>query len=199
MKNIIPKDTRYVPLTQQPACCVPASISIVMLKLGIPIISQELLGYHLGLRVNKKVKNLFWNARIGSKPGAGYGTQILKREYNENLAFKKLKIPLQSIQYPIENFKSKTELVEFIAKRVNKNSDLIVFLRSGTLNDNRKMNGHGCVIDRIYPKKDTIRLIDPAPKQAKWREFKIDKFIKAIKLHPTHEGRLLELKRIGRK
>ncbi|MGH7249935.1 MAG: hypothetical protein ACREGC_03090 [Minisyncoccia bacterium] len=196
MKNVIPKDTRYVPITQQPACCVPASISVVMLKLGIPLISQELLGYHLGLRVNRKVKSLFWNARTGLKPGAGYGTQMMKKEYNENSAFKKLKIPLKSTHYPIENFKSKEEVVKFIYNRINKNSDLIVFLRSGVLNDNIKKNGHACVIDRIYPKKDTIRLIDPAAKQAKWREFKIDKFIKAMKLHPTHEGRLMELRKI---
>ena len=193
MKDIIPKDTRYVPLTQQPACCVPTSISIVMLKLGIPLIPMELLGYHLGLRVNKKVKSLFWNARTGIKPGAGYGTRIMKKEYNENLAFKKLKIPIKTNVYPIEIFKSKEELVSFISDRVNKNADLIVFLRSGILNNNRKRNGHACVIDRIYPKKDTIRLIDPAARQAKWRVLNLDKFIKAIKLHPTHQGRLLEL------
>ena len=107
MKEIIPKDTRYVPLTQQPSCCTPTSISIVMLKLGIPLISQELLGYHLGLRVNKKVKLLFWNPVVGPKPGAGYGTRIDRKEYETNAIFKKLNIPLEGTFYPIENFKSK--------------------------------------------------------------------------------------------
>ena len=41
-----------------------------------------------------------------------------------------------------------------------------------------------------------IRLIDPSAVQAKWRDIKIDKFIKAVKSHPTGQGRLLELKKI---
>jgi hypothetical protein len=197
MKEIIPKDTRYVPLTQQPACCVPTSISIVMLKLGIPLISQELLGYHLGLRVNKKVKSLFWNTKTGPKPRAGYGTRLFTKEkYNANLAFKKLGIPLKATDYPIEDFKSKEELISFVSSSVKQDKHLLVFLSSGILNKKRKTNGHACVVDRIYPKKDTIRLIDPSARQAKWREFKIDKLIKAMKLHPSGKGRFLELKKI---
>jgi|SRR3989344_2389819 len=196
MQEIIPKDTRYVPLTQQPACCTPASISIVMLRLGIPLISQELLGYHLGLVVNKKIKNLFWNMRTGKKPGAGYGTRISKKEYNANLVFKKLKIPLKATEYSLEDFRGRKDVVSFISDGIRENRDFVVFLKNGILNDNKKINGHACVIDRIYPAKNIIRLIDPSAKQAKWREFKIDKFIKAVKLHPTKNGRFLELRKI---
>ncbi len=160
MKDVTPKDTRYIPFTQQSYCCVPTSISIVMYKLGIPLIPQELLGYHLGLVVGKKDKNLFWNPVTGEKPGTGYGTRISKKQYNANLIFKKLKIPIKVTDYPIEDFKSKKDLVSFISSCVKQNKNLIAFLRSGILNNNKKMNGHACVIDRIYPAKDTIRLID---------------------------------------
>lgn len=194
MKNIIPKDTRYVPFTQQKSCCVPASISIVMYKLGIPLISQELLGYYLGLILDKDKKNLFWNVRTGRRPKTGYGVQMLEKKYEINSVFKKLKIPLKITNYSISNFKTKKELVSYISKSIKEDKDLIVLLGSDILNNTKNNNGHACVIDRIYPSKDTIRLIDPSSEQAKWREIKLDKFIEAVKCHPTGEGRFLELK-----
>jgi hypothetical protein len=195
MKDITPKNTRYIPFTQQNSCCVPTSISIVMYKLGIPLIPQELLGYHLGLILDKEKEHLFWNVRTGKRPGTGYGTQINKEQYEINSIFKKLKIPIKVINYPIDNFKTKKELISFISNNIKNNKDLVVLLNSDVLNNTKNNNGHACVVDRIYPTKDIIRLIDPSAVQAKWREFKIDKFIKAMKLHPTHQGRLLELKK----
>ena len=107
MKNIVPKDTRYVPLAQQRSCCVPTSISIVMYKLGIPLIPQELLGYHLGLIVDKKYKKLFWNVRTGKRPKAGYGTRASEKQYNMRSVFKKLNIPIKTTEYSITNFQTK--------------------------------------------------------------------------------------------
>ncbi|MFA5936905.1 MAG: hypothetical protein WC822_03435 [Candidatus Paceibacterota bacterium] len=196
MNAIIPKDTRYVPFTQQKACCVPTSINIVMYKLGIHLVPQELLGYQLGLIVSKKDKNLFWNARMGKEPKTGYGTQMLEKQYEINLVFKKLKIPLKVINHPINNFKTKKEIISYISDCVQKDKNVVVLLRSGILNNSDSTNGHACVIDRIYPSRDVIRLIDPSANQPKWREFKIDKFIKAVRLHPTGEGRFLELEKI---
>lgn len=196
MKNIIPKDTRYIPLTQQHSCCVPTSISIVMYKLGIPLIPQELLGHHLGLILDKKYKNLFWNVRTGKRPKAGYGTRIYEEQYNTNSMFKKLKIPIRTTDYSINDFK-KEELISFISGNIKKDKDIIVLLSSDVLNNTNNNNGHACVIDRIYPLKDVIRLIDPSAEQAKWREIKINKFIKAIKNHPSGQGRLVKMERIN--
>lgn len=195
MKEIIPKDTRYVPFTQQSSCCVPTCVSIVMYKLGIPLLPAELLGYHMGLIVSKEDKHLFWNARTGKKPGPGYGTRLGEKQYNLSSVFKKLKIPIKVTEYPVQSFKNKKEIVDFIYSRISKNKDIIVFLRSGVLNNNSKINGHACVIDRIYPSKNLVRLIDPSAKRAKWREFTIDKLIKAVKLHPTNKGRFIELQK----
>ena len=196
MKNIIPKDTRYVPFTQQNYCCVPACISIVMYRLGIPLVPQELLGYYLGLIVSKEERKLYWNPRTGKRPPTGYGVWFVKGKYEPKLAFKKLKIPLSMTNYPIKDFKTKKEIISFISSKIKKDIDLIVYLGSDGLNNTNNKNGHACVIDKIYPAKNIIRLIDPSSKQAKWREFKIDKFIKAINMHPTRNGRLVELKKI---
>jgi len=196
MKNIIPKDTRYIPLTQQKSCCVPTSISIVMLKLGIPLVSQELLGAHLGLIVDKKNEGLFWNAFTGEKPKSGYGTRMSDGRYAMNTAFKKLKIPLKGEYFSISNFKTKKDLVSFISDRIKKNGDIIACFNSGTLNnDNKKKGGHLAVVDRIFPKINIIRLIDPSPSQPKWREVSINKLKKAMELHPV-DGGLWELKKV---
>jgi hypothetical protein len=40
-KEIIPKNSRYIPLTQQKWCCVPMCIQMVILKHGMPLISAE--------------------------------------------------------------------------------------------------------------------------------------------------------------
>jgi hypothetical protein len=193
MKNIIPNNTRYVPFTQQNSCCVPTSISIVMYKLGIPLLPQELLGYHLGLILDKKHKDLFWNVRTGKRTKTGYGTQMQKKQYEINFVFKDLGIPLRVNSYPIDNFSSKNELITFISQGVKKDKNFIVLLGNDLLNNTKNKNGHACVIDQIYPNKDLIRLIDPSAVQPKWREFKIDKFIKAVKSHPTSNGRIMEL------
>lgn len=193
MRNIIPRDTRYVPFTQQNSCCVPTSVSMVMYRQGLPLISQESLGYYLGLILDKKYKKLFYNVRTGKRPPAGYGTQMQKKEFEINSVFKKLRIPLKVTTYPIRDFKNKKELTSLISDRIKKDHDLVVLLASDILNGTQNNNGHACVIDRIYPTRDLIRLVDPSAVQPKWREIKINKFIRAIKLHPTGQGRILEL------
>ena len=195
MNNVTPQDTRYVPFTQQHSCCVPTSISMVMYKLGIPLVPQELLGYHLGLVLDRKHRDLFWNARVGKRPKTGHGTQMSKKQFNINSAFKKLKIPIKVKEYLFSDFKTKGELISFISNQIKKDKSLIVLLASDALNGTSNKNGHACVIDRIYPTKDTIRLIDPSAVQAKWREIKINKFIRAVKLHPGGKGRILQLEK----
>lgn len=196
MKNIIPKDSRYIPFTQQKSCCVPACISIIMYKLGIPLVSQELLGYHLGLMVAPKNKKLFWNMRTGKRPKAGYGTKIAQKRYEPNTVFKKLGIPLKLTVNHIDKFKTKKELVSFISDRVKQDKNIIVCFNHGVLSgDKTKKGGHVCVIDRIYIKKNKIRLIDPSPNRPKWREVSLDILKKAMELHPAQGGGIWELKK----
>lgn len=193
MKNIIPKDTRYIPFTQQYSCCVPTSISMIMYKLGIPLIPQELLGYYLGLIIDKQNKHLFWNMRTGKRPKTGYGTQTSKKQFNANDVFKKLKIPLTLTKFPIQNFKNTNTITSFLEDKIKKNKHILVLLRSSVLNNTKTKNGHACVVDRIYSKRNIVRIIDPSVNQVKWREIKIEKFIKAIKMHPTNNGGFWEL------
>jgi hypothetical protein len=193
MKNIVPKDSRYIPLVQEQSCCAVACILMVMYKRSIPLIAQELLGYHLGLVVSPDNRHLFWNARTGKKPKSGFGTQIFSKLYEPNNAFKKLKIPLQFSVHHVDTFKTEKEFKKFIVDAVKADRDLLVCFDHGHFNDEEKHAGHVCVIDRIYPKKDLVRLIDPSPNRPKWRLVKIAKLKKAMELHPANGGSFWEL------
>lgn len=83
-------NSRYIPLTQQPYCCVPACFQMIMYRHGIPLVPQEELAYELGLIVPEKDTYLFGKVRSGEKPSSGWGTQIQKDEYDPNKVFKSL-------------------------------------------------------------------------------------------------------------
>jgi len=184
MKNIIPKDSRYVPLVQQPYCCVPACISMIMLKHKIPLVSQELLGYYLGLVIPKKDKKFFWNPRTGKKPlSGGYGTQIRKKRYHPNTVFPKLKIPLKMKYYSREEFNNIKEYTCFIKKVVRENRDVLVCYNYRALYGIGNNGGHVSLIEKVIPGDKEVRLVDPTRWRAKWRIVEIKKLVKAIEVH----------------
>jgi len=183
MKEITPKNSRYIPFTQQPSCCVPACISMIMYKRGIPLIPQEELGYYLGLVVSKENEHFFYKLRAGKRPVSGYGTQIYKDEYNPNNVFPKLGIPLEMIFHPIDEFKDVKELENFISQQIKKDADMLICFDHGELKGSHEQGGHVCVIDRIFLKNGEIRLIDPQRNQPKWRTVKAEDLYKAMKFH----------------
>ena len=194
MKEIIPKDSRYIPLVQQKYCCSPTSMLMVMLRHGIPLVPQEVLGYYLGLIVPPPDKKFFWNVRTGKSPSAGYGTQIKK--FDPNKAFKKLNIPLQFNFHPISKF-SASSFVKFMAQGVKQDKDLLVCFNHAFLNQEKGQVGHVCVLDRIYPNRGLIRLIDPQQSQPKWRIVKIQELHKATVNHgDSNMAGFWELKKI---
>ena len=94
-KAVVPKDSRYVPLTQQPYCCVPTSIQMVMLRHGLPLVPAELMAHHLDVIVSPERKWLYYNLRSQKqRPSTGWGTRI-SEDKTVNKMFRKLKIPLR--------------------------------------------------------------------------------------------------------
>lgn len=196
MKNIIPKDSRYVPMAQMKFCCVPTCLLIIMYKNKLPLIAPELLGYHLGLTVATEFKKLFWNVRSGKRPPAGYGTKIYEKRYEPNTVFKKLRIPLRMDLHLIEIFKDDKAIIDFIVESVKKDKDMLVCFDHGVLINKQSEGGHVCVLDRVYPRKGIVRLIDPSVNQPKWREVKIANLIKAMRAHYGKSGGFWEIVKI---
>jgi len=190
-KEVVPKNSRYIPFTQQDYCCAPTCIQMVMYKNGIPLIPAEELGYHLGLIVPPSSKHLFYNAQTSStKPPAGYGTRIYQKEFSPNIALKKLKIPLSLTINKIANFDSSEEVFAFLKKIEKENKDVVFCFNHGALIDDPKRDwGHLVLFDRIIDNK--YRIIDPSPTHPKWRLVAPEKMFYAMKKHgekPTAAG-----------
>ena len=182
MKEIIPKDSRYIPFVQQRSCCVPTCISMIMYRHGIPLIPQELLGYHLGLTVKRDSTKLFWHPRTGKRPPAGWGTQMYKKQYHPNIVFPKLKIPFKVFFHSVDSFSDKS-FNKFLLETVKKDKDMIVCFDHGNLTGTGKQGGHVCLLDRVYLQKNEVRLIDPSSNWPKWRVVKISRLKKAMEFH----------------
>ena len=147
-KGIIPVDSRYVPLVQQRSCCVPACISMVMVRHGLALLPQELLGHHLGLVVAPENRDLFWNPRHSKKPKSGWGTQIYLAAFNPNLAFRKLRLPLRLKVHLAHKF-TVHSLGVFLTQAVKQDRDLLVCFDQGSLGGAKSGSGHVCVVDTV--------------------------------------------------
>lgn len=178
-----PDNSRYIPFTQQPSCCVPTSIQMIMYRNDIPLIPAEELGWHLGLTVKPERENLFYKARVSdTPPPSGYGTQIYNSEYEPNKIFKKLGIPLTFEFKPVSGFSDDKQLADFISKIEAEDMDALLCFNHGALVDNPEKDwGHVCVFDRVL--NDEIRIVDASPEHPKWRNVKISKMFGAMQKH----------------
>jgi hypothetical protein len=179
----VPKDSRYVPLTQQPFCCVPTCIQIVMYKNGLALIPAEEIGYHLGLVVHPKDAKLFYKVRTSeTPPPAGFGTRIYDPQFEPNAAFEKLNIPLSHSIQPISEIGSAAELIAIVKDVEASNDDVLLCFNHGALVNDPNMDwGHVCVFDRV--EGDQIRIVDPSPNHPKWRTVDSKQMYEAMQKH----------------
>lgn len=182
-KSIVPSDSRYIPFTQQPACCVPTCFQIIMYRHNIPLIPAEELGFYLGLIVHPDRANLFYNVRTSITPSpSGYGTQIYKPEFEPNHVFQKLHIPLSLSIVPITAFQTEENIKTYLRDAEKKDKDVLLCFHQGTLMDNPSQDwGHVCVFDRVIDEQ--IRMIDPNPDQPKWHSVAANKLFEAMQKH----------------
>ena len=181
--DVVPSDSRYVPLTQQRWCCVPACISMVMYRHNIPLVPQELIGYHLGVIVPEEELAYFWNGVSGEKPPSGWGTRTGLPQYEVNKALDNLEIPLKCTKILIDSFHSLKEFEDYLGLTEKNDKDVLACFDWGVLNGEDKHNGHLCVIDRVYLSKSEIRLLDPEYKSPKWKTVSIKVLKEAMEFH----------------
>ncbi len=139
--------------------------------------SQEEIGYYFGLTAPKEYKKLLPKARTGKKPSAGWGTQVNKNEYSINNFFRKQKIPLKEVYFPVSKIKN---VKEWITRQIRSNNDIIVCFNYGRLyGDNGQ--GHVSILDSLSD--NYVTLIDPEHNVPKYRKVKLKKLVKSMKLH----------------
>jgi hypothetical protein len=188
--NIIPSDSRYIPLTQQRWLCVPTCIQMLMLKHNIPLVPAELMGHHMKLIVPKEDIFLFWNKNIktGEKPKAGYGTQLtIGNGLSINDVLNKLKIPLRMKRKLINQFENFKEFEKYF-ENFDYNKDVLACYDWGTLFDKDLRQGHVCVLDKTDLDKNEVRIIDPSAIAPKWRIVKMVKLFQSMKIHGKDNG-----------
>lgn len=167
---------------------------MVMYRRGIPLVPAELLGYHLGLIVPEEDLPLFWKARSGEKPRAGWGTQISRAEFEPNGAFQRLGIPLTMKLRLIDEFEQAAEVRDYLEQAEQEDKDVLVCYDYGTLFGTGVRNGHINVFDRLTGGR--VRLVDPERTVPKWRVVEVDKLFEAMKAHgPGRSGGFWELKK----
>lgn len=180
--QITPENSRYIPLTQQPACCVPTCLQMVMYKNNIPLISAEEIGYHLGLVVHPDKSKYFYNVRTSAeKPLAGYGTRIYLPEFEPNMVFENLGIPLLFTVMSISEIAGADELARTLQEiEANDRDALLCFNHGALLGEIEKDWGHVVVFDRVDGR---ARIIDPSPEHPKWQFIGLDKIFEAMVKH----------------
>jgi hypothetical protein len=163
---------------------VPTCIQMVMYRNNIPLRSAEEIGYHLGLVVAPERSELFCNVRTAAeKPAAGYGIQTHLPEYEPNVVFARMSIPLNFTVEPIATISSANELLERLQAHEKDDHDVLAAFNLGALLDDLNLNEahHACVFDRIIDGR--VRLIDPSFYAPKWRMFDIEQLFLAMQKH----------------
>ena len=177
-----PNDSRYIPFTQQPYCCVPVNIQMIMYRNNIPLVPAEEIGYHLGLTVPKESAHSFYKVRTATKaPDGIWGTRISNPQYEPNRAFKKMGIPLSFELVPISSIDTPKSLENVLKDVQEQDTDAsLCFNFSVTQGKYDPGSGHVVVFDRFID--DKIRYIE-SDRGTKWDTVDVGLLHKAMQKH----------------
>lgn len=178
--------SRYTAFTQQPYCCVPASLQIVMYRRGIPLIDQEDIGYELGLTVPEEDKHFFNKVRTGEKPPAGWGTQIYNPKYDINKALAKLDIPFKVRIHTIDYLQSSQKLKKFLQDAQKADGDVLLCFENSVLWKRDTKNGHVVVFDGL--ESDDVWVVDPSRSFPKHHKVSVNKLYQAMLEHGSKKS-----------
>lgn len=173
--------SRYIAFTQQPYCCAPTSLQMVMYRRNIPLIDQEDIGYELGLIVPEEDKHFFGRVRTGERPPAGWGTQIYRPQFNINKALKRLNVPFQVRIHSIDKFETAEKLKKFLQDAQKANGDVLLCYENSIIWDRENKSGHVVVFD--YIEGDDVWVVDPNAKDPKRHKIPIQILYKAMLEH----------------
>lgn len=158
---------RYLPIKQQPYCCVPASLCMVLARRGLlGSLTQLRIGQELGLTLPDDGM---------PEPPAGWGTRIDLPQYSLQNFFTSHKIPLR---YDHIFPDSADALAELLLLNLPTDDVLVCF-------DHRKLygsgGGHVCVVESI--KGDKVSLIETRTGEPNVKEASINRLYQAMVAH----------------
>ena len=118
---------RYDHITEKPYCCVPAVLQMIQARRGLSSMSQDEIGWELGLIVPAEVKSEFIKVRTGPKPLVGYGTQVSNPQFSIEKYFVRNSLPLSIKKVSAT---SVLELGFIIVSALNQDDDIVLCLNS---------------------------------------------------------------------
>ena len=154
----------YEPITEKEFCCVPAALQMIQNRRGLAYLTQDEIGWQLGLVVPPSLEDRFERVRIGPEPAAGYGTQTSKDEFSIASYFSRNHLPLLIKKIQPD---SSPRFSEVIAAALEEGSDVIICYNSRCLFGDGDTE-HVSLIQEIEPTTGELLVIDPAinaPKQ----------------------------------
>jgi hypothetical protein len=176
-------NSRYIPITQQPYCCVAACIQMVLYRKNIPLVPQELIVYHLGLAVPEKDEHLFEKTHVREKGRKGWGVQLSWEKYSLDACFQALSIPLRARFYMSSDIPSIADLQETLTALAAEGCDVFLCFAYEELWGVAGEASHVCVFDKIIG--DTVWMIDPEQEVLKFRKTTVSKLYAALRKNGT--------------
>ncbi len=150
---------KYKLIKQEPFCCVPRCLQMILDRYNITYESQMNIAKELGYRNDDKYK----------------GTQINKESCSIQNYFLNHKIPLKFEYFYI------TDLVtarEFLINNIN--NDIITCYKRGVMFNKKMDGGHATLVEKI--ENDIITLIYPEDNLG-YRKVSLENLLKAIEYH----------------
>jgi hypothetical protein len=152
---------------------------MIEVRRGVTVLSQDDIGYELGLIVPPEVASQFEKVSTGAEPRTGYGTQTSKNKFSIELFFRR--------HHPEFNFKHTTpstlaEHRQILEQCKSPSVDLIICYNSQKLFGDGDPE-HTSLIESYDLSNDRIAIVDPAIGVPKLRKTSAKKLFDVIRSH----------------
>lgn len=156
---------------------------MILAKRGLPVISQDEIGWELGLIVPAEMKSEFTKVRTGSRPRADYGTQISKPEFSIERFFDRNRLPLSITRVSPS---SPEEMISTIEAVLVQDNDIILCFNSLLLFGDGDIE-HVSLIEGLKRDSGQVTVVDPAIGAPKRRITTIAEVFETIRNHDVSD------------
>ena len=118
---------KYIRVISEPMCCVPSCIKMILLRHKLRQLTQEKIGYELGLQVLPRQEDIFNKVRVIKSPDDLIGTQLHKDENLLNQFFKKYNYPFIHEYHYLED----VNLIRYFLQKNKKHDIMVCFEMAG--------------------------------------------------------------------
>lgn len=173
----------YEPITEKEFCCVPAVLQMIQTRRGFKCLSQDEIGYQLGLIVPKEKEHLFKQTRTGPEPRSGYGTQTSKKEFSIASYFRRNSLPLKLVKIKPHSL---DELHSQLTISIRNGDDVIICYNSRLFGGDGNIE-HVSLVQEVDLETGYLLVVDPAIDAPKLRETTMNRLYDILRTHVVSE------------